>query len=162
MDACLEAQLNVVGKLSVDTRALPAKRLRLHPWVDYFELPARIVNCAATLAPLEDTLFNRAKSQVKFIESAAMGVPLIASPIPDLEQHSIRGLQLVETGEQWFHALQSATDAGFDSEARDALKGYAQSHCTAEIYAQPLLHAWMEGRVTPASSPLDETLASAA
>ena len=156
------AHLNVVGKLSIDTCTLPGERWSLQPWVDYFELPAMIANCSATLAPLEDTVFNRAKSHVKFIESAALGVPLIASPIPDLQQHRIKGLQLVETNEQWFHALLSVVEASLDIDERKALQVYVQSHCTAQVYSQPLLDAWKRGHVIPVSSPLDESMASAA
>ena len=157
-----EARLRVVGKLSIGTGVLPNKQWSLQPWIDYFDLPSTIVSCAATLAPLENTLFNSAKSHVKFIESAALGVPLIASPNPDLAQHAVKGLHLVSTREQWSQALQTISNSGFDSEEREKLKRYVQFNCTAEVYTRPLLEAWIEGGLTPALLSRDKPLEKAA
>jgi glycosyltransferase involved in cell wall biosynthesis len=43
------------------------------------------------LVPLEDSIFNRAKSNVKFIEAAAMGVPVLASAVGEFSQSITHG-----------------------------------------------------------------------
>ena len=151
MHSCPTAMLRVIGKISADASILPTKRFSSHPWMDYFELPSAVVNCTATLAPLENTTFNLAKTHVKFIESAALGVPLIASPIPDLVQHKVSGLRFAETEQQWFHALKDASYRSTNSNSYNELKNYALSYCTAEVYTNSLIVAWMNGRTIPAA-----------
>ena len=55
------------------------RRFPLLAWRDWFELAAQI---DINLAPLEmDNVFCRAKSEIKFVEAAALGVPTVASQI---------------------------------------------------------------------------------
>lgn len=57
-----------------------AGKIEFHKWVTIYELPEFIqnlkINCL--IAPLIDNTFNRSKSDVKFLEACALGVPLIA------------------------------------------------------------------------------------
>ena len=55
------------------------RRFPLLPWREWFELAAQI---DINLAPLElNNIFCRAKSEIKFVEAAALGVPTVASRI---------------------------------------------------------------------------------
>jgi hypothetical protein len=55
------------------------RRFPLLPWRAWFELAAQI---DINLAPLElNNIFCRAKSEIKFVEAAALGVPTVASQI---------------------------------------------------------------------------------
>ena len=55
------------------------RRFPLLPWRGWFELAAQI---DINLAPLEmNNIFCRAKSEIKFVEAAALGVPTVASQI---------------------------------------------------------------------------------
>lgn len=58
------------------------------------------------LVPLQDTPFNRAKSYLKALEFAAVGVPVVASPTPaNLELAKTVGTQVVYGQEAWYQAL---------------------------------------------------------
>ena len=63
----------------------------------------------ALLVPLEATEFNDAKSNIKFIEAASQGVPVIASPVEEFQrtiQHGVNGW-LCSSGQDWINTLQT-------------------------------------------------------
>ncbi|WP_209542229.1 glycosyltransferase [Variovorax sp. 1615] len=68
-----------------------------------------------SIAPLEDSLFNEAKSNIKFIEAAILGVPSICSgtaPFREAIEHGRTGL-IADTPEEWEAALtRLVLDAG--------------------------------------------------
>ncbi len=51
-----------------------------HPFCEYADYRAILRQCDIALLPLEDTPFNRCKSDIKFLECAAEGVAVVASP----------------------------------------------------------------------------------
>jgi len=86
-----------------------AQRIRRHPlmdWQGWFRLAARF---DINLAPLEaGNLFCRAKSEIKFVEAGALGIPTVASPA-DAFVDAIRPGEngLLASGPQaWYDALQ--------------------------------------------------------
>lgn len=61
------------------------------------------------LAPLENTIFNSAKSNIKFIECGSQGVPIIASPLNefnDVIDNNENGW-LCETQSDWYERLKA-------------------------------------------------------
>jgi len=55
------------------------------------------------IAPLEDNNFNRGKSNLRWLEYSAMGIPTIASPLPHFTQsirHGVTGF-IANTPEEW-------------------------------------------------------------
>lgn len=55
-------------------------RVHLLPWVPWRDLPARLAQVDINIAPLvPENPFNQAKSEIKFMESALVRVPTIAS-----------------------------------------------------------------------------------
>ncbi|MGQ2997374.1 glycosyltransferase [Variovorax sp.] len=68
-----------------------------------------------SIAPLEDSLFNEAKSNIKFIEAAILGVPSICSgtgPFREGIEHGRTGM-IADTPEEWEAALtRLVLDAG--------------------------------------------------
>lgn len=85
LNATLRELLDVRPELrvvSVGVRFdLPAERYRHTPLIRPFELPAEIAGFDVGIAPLDDIPFNRARSDVKVKEYAAIGVPWLASPV---------------------------------------------------------------------------------
>jgi glycosyltransferase involved in cell wall biosynthesis len=58
------------------------------------------------LVPLLDSPFNRAKSWLKGIEYASLGVPFIASPLPEYRKLAELGAGvLADTPQQWYEAI---------------------------------------------------------
>lgn len=52
-----------------------------HDYVDWLDLPNLVSEVDINIAPLKDSIFNRAKSEIKWIEASLVKVPTIASNI---------------------------------------------------------------------------------
>ena len=87
-----------------------------HPWVDQdtFHLKLGSLDLDIGLCPIEDTEFNRGKSNLKMIEYGAFNVPSVCSQIPSGPYNSPEGLDLNDkdrvlvenTEEAWFNAME--------------------------------------------------------
>ena len=74
--------LMVGGELDVPDDLMPfSERIVTFPFCDWRRLPNYIASCDINIAPLENTLFNRAKSENKWIESSLVKVPTVASNV---------------------------------------------------------------------------------
>lgn len=58
-------------------------KIEFHPWVNLLEYPNKLVDLKVqlTIAPLQDNKFNKSKSDIKFIESAILGIPCLCQNI---------------------------------------------------------------------------------
>jgi glycosyltransferase involved in cell wall biosynthesis len=84
---------------------LPADRYRHYSWVLVGRLPRLFSHWDIGIAPLSDTPFNRARSNVKLKEYAATGLPWVASPVgPYLDMLEEQGGWLV-SDDEWYDAL---------------------------------------------------------
>lgn len=100
-----EAKLEVVGGIKINHEIFPDGQLLIHPFMPYTELPKLISTSWITIAPLEDNHFNNCKSGLKFWESSAYGVPVVAAPNEDLKRFSGAGLRLPKSPESWKESL---------------------------------------------------------
>ena len=148
----IDARLRIVGKIAIDETQLPLSKVELHPWVDYFQLPELMRRYSCCLAPLTQSSFNAAKSHIKFIESAALGIPLIASPNDDLIQHDCPGLSFARSSRDWYDALMQVSEREVRRSDCADLQNYVRSECTAARYATPLIKAWEQGFLLPADA----------
>ena len=105
-----DAVLRIVGPLQFNTEKFITHQLELVSYVSYPLLPELIRDSWVTIAPLANTIFNNCKSGLKYFESAAFGVPVIASPIDDLRRLKSKALHLADTPEQWLNALNLLSD----------------------------------------------------
>ena len=66
------------------TKHIPADRIEFHPWVPVDAHPYKQagLNVDIGVIPLANNEFNPCKSPIKFLEYAALGIPVIASNIP--------------------------------------------------------------------------------
>lgn len=85
LDAHPEARLLLVGHIDVpDALARFAARITHHPLVPWQELPGILAGIDVNLAPLETgNAFTVCKSSIKHLEAALVGVPTVATPLPD-------------------------------------------------------------------------------
>ena len=90
----------------------PRGRVRLDKWVgsvaDYY----RELDFDIGLAPLKPHVFNRSKSNLRLVEMAALGIPVVASsagPYEDRSLHGERGF-LVNTDHEWGAHLRTLTE----------------------------------------------------
>lgn len=100
-------ELHLIGYLDLPKKLSNFKnQIRQHEYVEWHELPTLIQQVDINLAPLVNSLFNRAKSEIKWIEAALVKVPTMASNIGAFAEMISDGKNgvLVED-EEWFEKL---------------------------------------------------------
>ena len=102
-------QLHIVGILDIPKDMKPFEnQIVTHDYVDWDKLPALISEVDINLAPLVDSIFNRAKSEIKWIEAALVKVPTVASKIGAFSDAIVDGeTGLLATDEEWFDKLEA-------------------------------------------------------
>ena len=108
IDAYPDVRLHVVGELELPSELRPyeARIVRL-PFSPWRRLPKMIAGVDVNLVPLEDTVFNRAKSENKWVEAGLVKVPSVASDVGALHDAITDGVDglLCSTEEEWYDAL---------------------------------------------------------
>lgn len=99
-------------------------------WQAFESYPAKVAGLHAGLVPLAPTLFNEAKSTLKGLEYAALGVPFVASPTtPYVELWETEGLgRLAFSPEQWRVEVRRLLDDDHASEITRAREVIAERH----------------------------------
>lgn len=103
-------------------------------FVQYFKTQ----RCDIWIAPLLDTAFNRAKSQLKFLEYSQSGTPGIYSPVAysDIVSHQHNGL-LAQTESEWLAALTQLLESPLlRQQLGNAAKNTVQQQGYLSAYAQ--------------------------
>ena len=82
-------------------------KIEFHPWKNLLEYPHFIANLKAQLmvAPLEVNNFNRAKSDIKFIEACTLGIPCLCQDMDTY--YSAPGSLRFNTPEEFEHKIES-------------------------------------------------------
>jgi len=124
---------------------LPPASCSFTKWVptpdDFF----RTIDYSVGVAPLADTLFNRSKSDIKFLELAALGIPTIASDVPAYRtiQDGLNGI-LVKNDHEWGRVLKaSAEDQDFFGSMGQDAKEYVAANRTTTHTAPMWINAIM-------------------
>ena len=102
-------RLKVVGELALSDDMQPyASQILTSPFVSWKKLPELLASVDVDLAPIEDTVFNRAKSENKWMEAALVRVPTVASDCGAFHQVIEDGKTglLCASPEQWEAALE--------------------------------------------------------
>ena len=87
MEKYPQVELHLVGELDLPTDLENYKdKIALHPFVDWKKLPELIASVDINLAPLEEGIFNEAKSENKWVEAALVKVPTVASAVGAFER----------------------------------------------------------------------------
>lgn len=88
------------------TDHVPLERLRSIQWLPLEHYPLAYLNIDIGCCPLADTPFNRCKSNIKALEYAASGTPVVASPTVygGLIRHKVDGL-IAHDANEWEAAL---------------------------------------------------------
>ena len=124
-----QVELCVVGELDIpDELKKYEDRIVKLPFSDWQKLPEMIAGVDINLAPLEDTIFNRAKSENKWVEAALVKVPTVASDIGafhDSIENGVDGV-LCSDKEEWKNALEKLI---LDPEYRRRLGNTAYDNC---------------------------------
>lgn len=126
-------RLSLVGEITLPKELIPFKdRIIINPFVEWEKLPALIASVDINIAPLVDTLFNRAKSENKWIEAALVKVPTVASNVgafAQMIQHQNTGI-LCSTTEEWYAALETLIlNASFRNQIAENAYQYVTENC---------------------------------
>ena len=145
-----EVRLRIIGDLSVpgEFRGF-GKRVEHTPGVAFERYLEQLEAADINLVPLEPTRFNEAKSNVRFLEAAALGIPSVCSPRAAFRQIVRNGdnAYLAETPDEWEAALLALVD-GRDS--RDAMGRAALATALSQHRAELVL----ERQVAPFAAAL--------
>lgn len=69
-----------------------AGKIEFHPWAQLYNYPEKIFNLNVNMmvAPLQNNTFNKAKSDLKYIEAACFGLPIACQDIDTYQNAPIR------------------------------------------------------------------------
>ena len=78
-----QARLRIAGYLDVPgSLAEFSSRIDRLPFMDFLGLQRAIAEVTLNLSPIQHNVFAHSKSELKYFEAAAVGVPTVASPAP--------------------------------------------------------------------------------
>ncbi len=112
MQARPEVSLRIIGELALpDAFKAVGARIERLPSVPYARYLALLGESDISIAPLEPSVFNDAKSNIKFLEAAILGMPSVCSPRAQFAAVMIDGQTgfMADDEAAWFAALDSLT-----------------------------------------------------
>ena len=141
-------ELHLVGHIDLPKEFIIYKdRIVLHDYVDWKELPKLISQVDINLAPLKKSIFNEAKSEIKWIEAALVKVVTVASNIgafKDMIQDGKTGVLCEDN--QWFIKLKNLIQ---DEQSRvtiaDNAYCYVLENCTTQSTNSEILQILIKG-----------------
>ncbi|BBD78878.1 glycosyltransferase [Aerosticca soli] len=135
------ARLTVMGELNLPAAEYAGvmQQVERLPTCDYETYLRRLAACDIAIAPLEDTSFNDAKSNIKFLEASIVHLPSVCSPRAAFRSAIEDGVSgyLADDGQAWEKALLSLVD---DAALRESMAQRAYQHVMAH-YTLPRLAA---------------------
>ncbi len=153
MEKCKNVKLLIGGELT-----LPEELARFSDRVDTFSfcgwqrLTFHIAKCDINIAPLADSLFNRAKSENKWVEAALLKIPTVASNVGAFADSIVNGKTGIlcenETA-SWESAL---LDMVTSIEKRRMIGDAAYEHCKkncVSVHSASAIKAIVEENIAP-------------
>ena len=143
MEKYPQTELHIAGILDIPKEFEAFKeRVIAHPFADWKKLPEMIASMDINLAPLEESIFNEAKSENKWVEAALVRVPTIASNLGAFKrmiEHNKTGI-LANTCEEWYEGLEALI---VDTQKRECIAkaayDYCKVHCVTLYTGFPLM-----------------------
>jgi glycosyltransferase involved in cell wall biosynthesis len=111
----------------------PENQKLYYPGLPYQVYPSFYKSCDVMVVPLEDNYFNRAKSDIKLLETEAAALTWVASPLPMYTEYWPYGL-FATTTDEWYNQLVQLLDnreSQIDIENRIARVGMRRSEVMA-------------------------------
>ncbi|QEQ93583.1 glycosyltransferase [Streptomyces phage Zuko] len=102
---------HTIGMDYAEWMKLPKGQCVHTPWVPTPEDFFRTIDYLVGVAPLADTVFNRSKSDIKFLELAALGIPTLASDVAPYRsiKDGDTGV-LIKNDHEWGRTLKATVD----------------------------------------------------
>lgn len=93
--------LNIIGDLEFRHNDFPENQISRSQFQPFEQLPNLIDDSWLIIAPLTNNTFNQCKSALKFWESGVFGIPVLSSPLPDMERFRNKGLCISDDTLAW-------------------------------------------------------------
>ena len=152
MEKYPQTELHIAGILDIPKELEAFKeRVIAHPFTDWKKLPEMIASMDINLAPLEESIFNEAKSENKWVEAALVRVPTIASNLGAFKrmiEHNKTGI-LANTCDEWYEGLESLV---VDAQKREYIAKNAYEYCKVHcvtLYTGFQLMKFIKGMYVP-------------
>jgi len=106
-------KLRIIGELNIESRfdrfSDRIERFQFTTFAGYLE---KVAGADISIAPLEQTVFNDAKSNIKFLEASVLGLPSVCSPVDAFRSAIIDGETgfLATSSGEWEHKLFALVD----------------------------------------------------
>ncbi len=146
-----EAEVIIMG--FVDKTEFTQKycdRITFKPFSTYYEYMETLLSCKVVVSPLaEINSFSNSKSNIKFLESAAVGTPIITSPTREMVACVENGVNgwLAHDSNDWYHALCEALNGDCAAHLGQRANSYVMKGFTGkEREFHALLQAMYENR----------------
>jgi len=155
--------LRIIGDLTLPTYFDSlAERVERLPFSDYTGYLESLAQCDISIAPLENSIFNDAKSNIKFLEASSVLLPSVCSPRSAFRQAIVHGENgfLANDRQSWEHCLQELIDnAALRREiSQNAHRTILDSYSPEKIAASQVLQVLPRKPVTPAKRVLSANI----
>lgn len=131
LDKYQNVKLRIIGELGLPKKfSRYNKRIERFSGTSYEKYLHLLGECDISIAPLEKSLFNDAKSNIKFIEGSMVQLPSVCSSRAEfvgIIQHGQNGM-LAKDSEGWFEAFEALI---LDSDLRKNMAGAAKASVLA-------------------------------
>jgi glycosyltransferase involved in cell wall biosynthesis len=140
-----DSRFLVIGDGYKVARQLGLQDVEIAGPAEFTEYPHALAQLTVGIAPLADTTFNAAKSYLKGLEMAAVGVPFVASPVPDYRRLAGAGIGTLAKSKSrsWASALKRLLGPEGQEKAAEAREIVA-ARFTYEDNAWRWAEAWQE------------------
>jgi len=119
--------------------------IHVNKWYSMYEYPKQFAKLGIDIgiAPLRDNLFNRAKSNLRYLEYSALKVPTIASPVEPFKNEHFKGYYALEADE-WIAMLSRLIEDEYErkrigQESYEIVKKYYNVENIARNYLSLLI-----------------------
>ena len=152
MEKYTQVYLHVVGELDLPDQLMRFKdRVVCHPFTNWKKLPGLIAEVDINLAPLEQSIFNEAKSENKWVEAALVKVPTVASKVGAFDKMIEDGVTgfLCSSADDWEKTLSLLIE---NRKVRMRAAENAYQYCTKKcvtMYTGIPLKRFIEKYTTP-------------
>ena len=153
MEQYPQVELLLVGELDIPKELKSFKdRIVVSKMIDWRKLPDLIAEIDINIAPLEDTIFNRAKSENKWIEASLVKVPTVASRVGafgKMIENGKTGILCENTTEDWYGKLEFLVqNSNFRMELAENAYHYVYENCTS-VYAGTKYSDYIYNKMRP-------------
>lgn len=140
-----QVTLVIMGHLFKGTvKNLPEDRIEFHQWVPTSAYPYKSasLDIDISLVPLQDTVFNRSKSAIKFIEQSALSTPSVVSLVSPYQEliAGDNGVFVDNTTDAWVEGISTLIE---DPLLRSKIGGEARRYVETHYDINTQYHRWI-------------------